>query len=820
MKIALAGNPNSGKTTLFNLLTGANQTVGNWPGVTVEHKEGRLKKHHEVIITDLPGIYSLSPYTQEEVVSRNYLLDDDPDAIIDIVDGSNLERNLYLTTQLLELGIPVIVAVNMMDVVRKNGDTIDTEALAQELGTQVVEISALKNEGIDELIKLATSDALAVPRGQTDFSSEIEKLLDALTERYLETVPGNQRRWYAIKLFERDAKVQEKLGLDASAVGAIDRKVTELEDELDDDAESLITASRYDRIEGIVRRCAVRRNEGKMTTSDKIDRVVTSRILGLPIFILVMVAIYYLSISTVGTAATDWANDNLFGDGWYIGDFSGEAFDAWQSDMGDFEDAQGEADAFVQAAQAQGLDPDSDSFLSDAEKAGITATYDVYDEDTGENEAVTVTPAVYREAQQLLDQYGEEGPDPYEYGAYVPGIPTAIGNALSALNLSDWLYGLIVDGVVTGICAMLGFLPQMFVLFVLLALLEGCGYMSRVAFVLDRIFRRFGLSGKSFIPILIGTGCGVPGIMASRTIEDENDRRMTIMTTTFIPCSAKIPVIALIASAVFGGVWWVAPSAYFLGLATILCTGILMKKTRFFAGDAAPFVMELPAYHVPTLGFVGRSVWDRLWAFIKKAFTILLIATTLIWLLSNFGFENGAFGMVEDMGNSLLAVIGGALAWIFAPLGWADWRAVGATVSGFMAKEDIVGTIGILYGTATMPWYQAFQQSFLVAAGYSFLAFNLLCMPCFAAVSTIASEMHSAKWTLAAIGYQFLAAWLVAFWIFQFGGLVTGESAFGIGTVCALGTFAGFVYLLVRPNPYKRKLDSVTHEKLAEPEAA
>ena len=807
MKIALAGNPNSGKTTLFNLLTGANQTVGNWPGVTVEHKEGRLKKNRDVIITDLPGIYSLSPYTQEEVIARNYLLDENPDAIINIVDGGNLERNLYLTTQLLELGVPVIVAINMMDVVRKNGDQINVGALAQRLGTKVVEISALKNEGVENLVKAVTSGELALPRVQTQFGPQVEHILDSSTDTYLADVPGNQTRWYAIKLFERDEKVQQKLGLEKTALKKIDSQITQLEDELDDDAESLITTARYDNIEAIIAECAVRANQGKLSTSDKIDRVVTSRILGLPIFVLVMVGVYYLSISTIGTAATDWANDHLFDAGWYVGDFSGETFDALQEDQDAYDEASGEVDAFESAAEAKGLDPDSGTFLAQAKKAGITGTYDSYDDETGENESITVTPALYHDAQKSMAQFGDDGPDPYSYGAYVPGVPTAIGNALSSLGTADWLYGLIVDGVVAGLCAMLGFLPQMFVLFILLALLEGCGYMSRVAFVLDRIFRRFGLSGKSFIPILIGTGCGVPGIMSSRTIEDVNDRRMTIMTTTFIPCSAKIPVIALIASAVFGGVWWVAPSAYFLGLGVILSTGIIMKKTRFFAGDASPFVMELPSYHVPTVGFVARSVWDRLWAFIKKAFTILLIATILIWFLSSFGVADGSFGMVEDSNDSILAVIGGALAWIFAPLGFADWRSTAAILTGFMAKEQIVSTIGVLYATPTMGWYEAFQGSFTLASGYAFLAFNLLCMPCFAAVSTIASEMRDSRWTLGAIGYQFLIAWFAGFWIFQFVGLATGVCAFGAGTVVAAASFAGFLYLLFRPNPYKKGLD-------------
>ncbi len=803
--IALAGNPNAGKTTLFNLLTGANQRVGNWPGVTVEHKEGQLKKDREVTITDLPGIYSLSPYTQEEVVARNYILDEHPDVIIDIVDGTNLERNLYLTTQLLELGRPVVVAINMMDVVRKNGDTIDIKKLSKQLGCPVVEISALKGEGIDQLIATATAAGLTAPDVLTSFSKPVEAALTSLSDKFLAGQPAEQRRWYAIKLFERDEKVQTKLKLTDAKKAEADALVKAVEDEVDDDAESIITGGRYDFIEKVVADCAVRASQGKMTTSDKIDRVVTSRILGLPIFIVVMFLVYYISISTVGTAGSDWANDHLFGDGWYAGNFSGSDFEAYSEDLDAYDEATEVVEAYTAKAAEEGLDPEADDFAEKAAAAGIVGSYDSFDDESGENELVEVDADAYAEAQETLASYPEDGPDPYSYGPYVPGIPTLVGNLMESGNVPEWLSGLVVDGIVTGICAMLGFLPQMFVLFILLALLEGCGYMARVAFVLDRIFRRFGLSGKSFIPILIGTGCGVPGIMASRTIEDRSDRRMTVMTTTFIPCSAKIPVIALISAALFGGTWWVAPSAYFLGLAVILCSGILLKKTGPFHGETSPFVMELPAYHIPTLGFVCRSVWERLWAFIKKAFTVLLVATVLIWFLSTYGFEGGAFGAVEDQANSLIGIVGGAICGIFAPLGWADWRSTAAVLTGFMAKEEIVGTIGVLYNTADAGWYEVFQSSFLPAAGYSFLAFNLLCMPCFAAVATIISEMRSAKWSLAAVGYQFLAAWLVGLWVFQFAGLATGEAAFGVWTIIAIVLFVAFLYLLLRPDPYKKK---------------
>ena len=809
IRIALAGNPNSGKTTLFNALTGSNQFVGNWPGVTVEKKEGKLKKHSDVTVTDLPGIYSLSPYTMEEVVARNYLIEERPDAILNIIDGTNLERNLYLTTQLTELGIPVVIAINMMDIVRKNGDKINIDELSQALGCKVVEISALKNEGIDNLVKVATSGELALPRVQTQFGPEVEHILDWLTDTYLTDVPGNQKRWYAIKLFERDENVQQKLKLDKAALKAIDSKITQLEDELDDDAESVITTARYDNIEVIISACAVRANKGKLSTSDKIDRVVTSRILGLPIFILVMIGIYYISISTIGTAATDWANDNLFGDGWYVGDFSGETFDAWQEDQGAYDEASGEVDAFESAAEAKGLDPDSDNFLAQAKAAGITGTYDSYDDETGENDKIDVTPAVYQDAQETMAQYGDDGPDPYSYGAYVPGVPTAIGDALSNFGIADWLYGLIVDGVVAGLCAMLGFLPQMFVLFILLALLEGCGYMSRVAFVLDRIFRRFGLSGKSFIPILIGTGCGVPGIMSSRTIEDVNDRRMTIMTTTFIPCGAKVPFIAMIAGALFGGSAIVSTSAYFIGMAAIIISGIMLKKTRMFAGDPAPFVMELPAYHWPTLGNVLRSMWERGWSFIKKAGTIILLSTIFVWFTTYFGWVDGTFRMLDEseIDSSILAAIGGAIAWIFAPLGWGNWQATVASITGLVAKENIVGTLGILYGGGDGSVYDAMAAAFTGITGYSFLVFNLLCAPCFAAIGAIKREMNNAKWTWFAIGYQCGFAYVIALMINQFGSLFTG-SANVLGVIVAVILLAGLIYMLVRPYKEATKLSA------------
>ena len=854
MRVALAGNPNSGKTTLFNALTGSNQYVGNWPGVTVEKKGGKLKADKSIEITDLPGIYSLSPYTLEEVVARNFLIQEKPDAILNIVDGSNLERNLYLTTQLLEMGVPVVVAVNMMDVVRKRGDEIHAEQLAKELGCNVVEISALKNEGIDEVVNcLKTIGSAAAPTPIT-FSAVVEEAISTIEGRLPSSVPANLKRFYAIKLLEKDSKIA------AALEGAPDVSdvVAKVEKESDDDTESVIINDRYSYISTIIDHCRSKNMASQLTTSDKIDRVVTNRILALPIFVVVMFLVYYISVSTVGSIATDWANDGVFGDGWYLGSGQ-EQFDEVTEE---FEGAQESVDAFEAAAEEEDLDPASETFIEDAEASGLTATYESYDDETGENETVEVDVDAYQEALDVLapyqgdqnaiaafeaaaieegldpesedfadeaadagiiatyvdedgetqevdaDTYAEEvegsEPDPTEYGMWVPGIPVLVEQGLDSIGCADWLKALILDGIVAGVGAVLGFVPQMLVLFLLLAFLESCGYMARIAFILDRVFRRFGLSGKSFVPILIGTGCGVPGIMSSRTIENQNDRRMTVMTTTFIPCGAKLPIIALFAGAVFGGEWWVAPSAYFLGIIAILCSGVILKKTRFFAGDPAPFVMELPAYHLPTIGAVLRSMWERAWSFIKKAGTIILVACILIWFISSYGFVDGVFQAVEDQNDSILAIIGGAICWIFAPQGFGDWQAASATITGLIAKENVVSTFGILYD-GDAGWYANVQAAFTFASGYAFLAFNLLCAPCFAAMGAIKREMNNTKWFFAAIGYQCGIAWVVSLWIYQFAGLAVGEVSFNVFTVLAIATFIAFLWLLFRPNKWQGK---------------
>ena len=854
MRVALAGNPNSGKTTLFNALTGSNQYVGNWPGVTVEKKGGKLKADKSIEITDLPGIYSLSPYTLEEVVARNFLIQEKPDAILNIVDGSNLERNLYLTTQLLEMGVPVVVAVNMMDVVRKRGDEIHADQLAKELGCNVVEISALKNEGIDEVVNcLKTIGSAAAPTPIT-FSAVVEEAISTIEGRLPSSVPTNLKRFYAIKLLEKDSKIA------AALEGAPDVSdvVAKVEKESDDDTESVIINDRYSYISTIIDHCRSKNMASQLTTSDKIDRVVTNRILALPIFVVVMFLVYYISVSTVGTIATDWANDGVFGDGWYLGSGQ-EQFDEVSEE---FESAQESVDAFEATAEEEDLDPASETFIEDAEAAGLTATYESYDDETGENETVEVDVDAYQEALDVLapyqgdqnaiaafeaaaieegldpesedfadeaadagiiatyvdengetqevdaDTYAEEvegsEPDPTEYGMWVPGIPVLVEQGLDSIGCADWLKALILDGIVAGVGAVLGFVPQMLVLFLLLAFLESCGYMARIAFILDRVFRRFGLSGKSFVPILIGTGCGVPGIMSSRTIENQNDRRMTVMTTTFIPCGAKLPIIALFAGAVFGGEWWVAPSTYFLGIIAILCSGVILKKTRFFAGDPAPFVMELPAYHLPTIGAVLRSMWERAWSFIKKAGTIILVACILIWFISSYGFVDGVFQAVEDQNDSILAIIGGAICWIFAPQGFGDWQAASATITGLIAKENVVSTFGILYD-GDAGWYANVQAAFTYASGYAFLAFNLLCAPCFAAMGAIKREMNNAKWFFAAIGYQCGIAWVISLWIYQFAGLAVGEVSFNVFTVLAIATFIAFLWLLFRPNKWQGK---------------
>lgn len=826
MRVALVGNPNCGKTTLFNALTGANQYVGNWPGVTVEKKSGKLKADKSIEIVDLPGIYSLSPYTLEEVIARDFLINERPDAILNIIDGTNLERNLYLTTQLLEMGIPTVVAVNMMDVVRKRGDQINVTALEEELSCPVVEISALKNEGVDEVITRLTSIPATVGIEAMSYSREVEDAITEIIERMqgsldyayedlaraeagtIDQVPEHLLRFYAIKLLENDEKIRTSLKNPPDVSDIIAR----IEKHFDDDTESIITNERYTWISSIMHHVRTLGNEDGLTTSDKIDRVVTNRFLALPIFAIVMFLVYYISVSTVGTFATDWANDGVFGDGWFLGPGADEYAEVVEG----YETATESIDAFDTAAIEAGLDPESDNFLFEAEQAGIVGTYEAYDDETGENEIVEVDPATYEESLDLVAAAGGEAPDPTQYGLWVPGIPVLIGDALASIEAADWLTALILDGIVAGVGAVLGFIPQMLVLFLLLAFLESCGYMSRIAFILDRVFRRFGLSGKSFVPILIGTGCGVPGVMASRTIENQNDRRMTVMTTTFIPCGAKLPIIALFAAAVFGGVWWVAPSAYFLGIAAILCTGIILKKTRFFAGDPAPFIMELPAYHMPTAGAVLRSMWERAWSFIKKAGTIILLACILIWFISSYGVVDGTFMAVEDQNDSILAVLGTLICWIFNPLGWGDWQAASAAVTGLIAKENVVGTLGILYN-GDAGWYANVQAAFTPLVAYSFLAFNLLCAPCFAAMGAIKREMNNRKWFWAAIGYQCGLAWVVALWIYQIGGLITGEVAFGPFAVLAILLAIGFIYLLFRKNKYKGKVESISSVATATP---
>ena len=819
MRVALVGNPNCGKTTLFNALTGANQYVGNWPGVTVEKKSGKLKADKSIEITDLPGIYSLSPYTLEEVIARDFLIKEHPDAILNIVDGTNLERNLYLSAQLLEMGIPVVVAVNMMDVVRKRGDQINITALEEKLSCPVVEISALKNEGIDQVVNCLKTIPSTVGIEAMAYSREVEDALTEIIERFegsleyslkdlkreeegaIDQVPEHLQRFYAIKLLENDEKIRESLKNPPDVSDIIAR----IEKHFDDDTESVITNERYTWISSIMHSVRTLGNEDGLTTSDKIDRVVTNRFLALPIFAVVMFLVYYISVSTVGTFATDWANDGVFGDGWFLG----AGGDEYAEVVDEFDGASESVAAFDEAAIAEGLDPESDTFLFEAEQAGIVGSYEAYDDETGENELVEVDAAAYEEAKDIIAASGGEAPDPSEYGIWVPGLPVIIGDALASIDAADWLTAFILDGIVAGVGAVLGFIPQMLVLFLLLAFLESCGYMSRIAFILDRVFRRFGLSGKSFVPILIGTGCGVPGVMASRTIENQNDRRMTVMTTTFIPCGAKLPIIALFAAAVFGGVWWVAPSAYFLGIAAILCTGIILKKTRFFAGDPAPFIMELPAYHMPTVGAVLRSMWERAWSFIKKAGTIILLACILVWFISTYGVVDGTFMAVEDQNDSILAVLGTLICWIFNPLGWGDWQAASAAVTGLIAKENVVGTLGILYN-GDAGWYANVQVAFTPLVAYSFLAFNLLCAPCFAAMGAIKREMNNRKWFWAAIGYQCGLAWVVALWIYQIGGMITGEVAFGPFTVIAILLAIAFIYLLFRKNKYKGKVESLT----------
>lgn len=794
IKIALAGNPNSGKTTLFNALTGSNQFVGNWPGVTVEKKEGRLRKHEDVVIMDLPGIYSLSPYTLEEVVARNYLIDQRPDAILNIIDGTNLERNLYLTTQLTELGIPVVVAINMMDVVRKNGDKIDTAQLSEKLGCRIVEISALKGDGVMEAAEAAIKaahGAKTVP--MHTFSGPVEHAIAHIEEAAVHNMPLEQQRWYAIKIFERDDKVLEKLEISKDVLDHIDSDIKAAEKELDDDAESIITNERYVYIAEIIKCCYKKKNQGRLSASDKIDRVVTNRWLGLPIFAAVMFLVYYLAMVTVGASATDWANDGLFGDGWHLFGIGSAAYN-------EIAEEYGEAAAIVDGYEAY--------VEENGEPADGKFTYEIEDEETLAVSEENATLEDYEAAKATLQEIGEE-PDPADYGVWVPGVPVLIESVLDKGNCAEWLRGLILDGIVAGVGAVLGFVPQMLVLFLLLAALEDCGYMARIAFILDRLFRRFGLSGKSFIPMLIGTGCGIPGIMASRTIENERDRRMTIMTTTFIPCGAKVPFIGMIAGAIFGGSAWVATSAYFIGMAAIIISGIMLKKTKRFAGEPAPFVMELPAYHWPTAGNVLRSTWERGWSFIKKAGTIILLSTIFVWFTTYFGTVDGTFRMLseDEINYSILASIGGAIAWIFKPLGWGNWQAVVASITGLIAKENIVGTLGILYGGGDGSVYSNLASAFTPITAYSFLVFNLLCAPCFAAIGAIKREMNNAGWTWFAIGYQCGFAYVIALMINQFGNLFTGNADL-LGVVAAAAFLAGMVYMLFKPYKEAAKLSA------------
>ena len=822
IKIALAGNPNCGKTTLFNALTGSNQFVGNWPGVTVEKKEGRLKKHDDVVIMDLPGIYSLSPYTLEEVVARNYLITERPDAILNIIDGTNLERNLYLTTQLTELGIPVVIAINMMDIVRKNGDEINVKELSRELGCEIIEISALKGDGVMDAAEAAIRAAKGtktVP--MHTFSGPVEHAIAHIEEAAVHNMPEEQQRWYAIKIFERDDKVLEQLKIPTETLDHIEEDIKAAETELDDDAESIITNERYVYIAQLIKGCYKKKSTEKLSASDKIDKIVTNRWLGLPIFAVVMFFVYYIAMVAVGAPATDWANDGVFGDGWHLlgigsaayGEASDEYTAATEADDAfvglDMEDENFDADAALEELKA--FQPTSDTATVDVEDEETlaisekTAYYDILPE--GADKMDDVVQMTYVDAVSYFEENGFDEPDPADYGVWVPGVPVLIGDALDAAGTADWLNGLILDGIVAGVGAVLGFVPQMLVLFLMLAFLEACGYMARIAFVLDRIFRKFGLSGKSFIPMLIGVGCGVPGIMASRTIENERDRRMTIMTTTFIPCGAKVPFIGMIAGALFGGSAWVSTSAYFIGMAAIIISGIMLKKTKMFSGDPAPFVMELPAYHWPTLGNVLRSMWERGWSFIKKAGTIILLSTIFVWFTTYFGWVDGTFQMLSEdqIDSSILAKIGNLIAWIFIPLGWGNWQATVASITGLVAKENIVGTLGILYGGGDGTVYQNLAMHFTGITGYSFLVFNLLCAPCFAAIGAIKREMNNAKWTWFAVGYQCGFAYLIALMINQFGNAFTG-SLNVIGLIAAIAALALIIYMLFKPYKEATKL--------------
>lgn len=824
IKIALVGNPNCGKTTLFNALTGSNQFVGNWPGVTVEKKEGKLKDYNDVIITDLPGVYSLSPYTLEEVVARNYLVDEKPDVILNIIDGTNLERNLYLTTQLTELGIPVVAAINMMDIVEKNGDKIYIDELSRKMGCKFVRISALKGTGIKEAALAAVEAAKnekTIPKHR--FSGEVEHTIAHIEEAILHDLPEEQQRWYAIKIFERDEKVLQQLNIPDNILKHIETDIAATEKELDDDAESIITNERYNYITSAIKGCYKRKNAGNPTISAKIDRIVTNRWAALPIFAVVMFLVYYISVTTVGTIATDWANEGVFGDGWHL---LGIGSGAYQEDASEFDEATQIINGFIDCYSDYGVDTQKLENALDTESANFDvniakselanfvsqfnstdiAEYIVVDEETLADEKIVSTGIDLVDSLAVYEKYDYTAPLPENYGIWVVGVPVLLEDLLTSVNCADWLQGLVLDGIVAGVGAVLGFVPQMFVLFLFLAFLESCGYMSRIAFIMDRIFRKFGLSGKSFIPILIGTGCGVPGIMASRTIENESDRRMTIITTTFIPCGAKLPFIAMIAGALFGGAAWVAPVAYFVGIIAIIMSGIILKKTKLFSGELAPFVMELPAYHMPTVKNLLYSMWERGWSFIKKAGTVIMLSSVIIWFTTYFGFVDGTFCMLSEdqISNSILAMIGNAFAWMFTPLGWGNWQSAVATITGLIAKENIVSTLGIFYG-ANGTVYSNLAQVFTSASGLSFLAFNLLCAPCFAAMGAIKREMNSGKWTAFAITYQCGFAYLVALVINQIGNIFIGNANI-IGIIVSVAIIIVTIYLLVRPSKKSKKL--------------
>ena len=831
LTIALAGNPNSGKTTLFNLLTGSNQFVGNWPGVTVEKKEGKLKKRDDITIMDLPGIYSLSPYSPEEVVARNYLVNERPSAIINIVDGTNLERNLYLTTQLLELGIPVVVALNMMDEVVKAGDKIDEKGLADTLACPVVKISALKKRGIDDLIKKALEEAAQGEKAPAHtFTGPVEHALAHIEEARLHDLPEAKQRWYAIKIFERDKKAMRDLHIDSATMAHIEQDIKRVEEELDDDAETLITNERYVYINKLISHFYVKKSKDRLSTSDKIDKVVTSRLFGLPIFALVMFIVYYISMVTVGTSATDWANDGLFGDGWYL---FGIGRASYQAAADEYTDACRAVEAFTGGEIT--IDPEAEDFdaaqtleaiktykvdkkqadleVEDEETLAsqtMTAYYDTIPDGADEDSTVSVT---YQEAIKYFSDHGFDEIDNGAYGLWVPGIPVLLQAGLDKISVAPWLEGLLIDGILAGLGAVLGFVPQMLVLFLLLAILEACGYMARIAFVLDRLFRKFGLSGKSFIPMLIGSGCSVPGIMASRTIENEHDRRITIITTPFIPCGAKVPFISMIAGAIFGGSALVATSTYFVGMTAVIVSGILLKKTRLFAGEATPFVMELPSYRMPTLVNVLRSMWERGYSFIRKAGTIILLSTIVVWFTSFFGFVDGSFRMLaeDELDSSLLAAVGNFLAPLFVPLGFGNWQATVASITGLVAKENIVGTMGILYGGGEGSVYSTMAATFTSISGYAFLVFNLLCAPCFAAIGAISREMSSAKWTLFAVGYQTTFSYAISLMIFQFGTALSGQPNVA-GLIAAALLLSFLLYLLIRPARSSRGIRLLSKE--------